>query len=129
MFVSYAYNNVFFDGARGDEPGDGPLYERGFAGWTQAFWSNGTGDAAFGRNVGFHEVDYGDARPGDVVCYCEGDAYATSDSCYHVALYLGDGMMIDSNYDGVGERSVWLYGSDTHFLSFSGSAVAEAWRP
>lgn len=128
MFVSYAYNNVFFGGARADEPGNGPYYENGFAGWTQAYWSNGTGDLNCGRNVGFHEVSPEEVLPGDVVCYTSGDPYASSDNCYHVGLYYGDGQVIDSEYQGVSINDIDMSDRSLRFLSFSGSETVKLYE-
>lgn len=129
MFVSYAYNNVFFDGARGDEPGDGPIYRDGFAGWTQAFWGNAAADNRWGLNPGFHEVAPGQAKPGDVICWMyEGDAYGETDMCYHVSMYEGDGWHIESNFGGVVEAPIDIWRDDIHFLSYEWSDVARTWQ-
>lgn len=129
MFVSYAYNNTFFGGARADRPGNGPKYEDGFAGWTQAYWANCTGDAGLGVNPGFHEVDADEAKPGDVICFLDyADAYSSPDYCYHVGMYHGDGKVIDSSYAGVTVRDIDMSDPTLHFLSFDGSDAVREWE-
>lgn len=130
MFVSYSYNNVFFGGARADEPGDGPLYTDGCAGWTQAYWGNAMDDSRWGLNPGFHEVSADEVLPGDVVCFLDyADAYDAADFCYHVGMYCGRGRVIDStDSHGVAIRNIDLSDPTLHYMSFSGSDVANRWQ-
>ena len=118
MFVSYCYNQVFFNGVSGQQPGLG-----GFYGSTYEYWGNVTHDGYDAYNKKFVEVSASEAQPGDVVAYTSGNAYASYSSCGHVALYIGNGRAIGACYSGVLESSVegQADGRDIHYLKYVGS--------
>ncbi len=124
MFVSYCYNQALFDGVSGQEM-DTP----GFYGSTYEYWGNVTNDGYDPHNKGFVEVSADEAQPGDVVAYTEGsDPYSSFSSCTHVALYVGDGMIIGStgvgnSGPGVVEGTVdsQAYGREPHYLRYVGT--------
>lgn len=127
MFVSYCYNQVLFNGARGDDESG-----EGFYGSCNDFWGNVTNDGYDPKNKGFVEVSAEEAKPGDVVCYTEGsDPYASNDACEHVALYTGNGQIVGSwgsGYSGPGvirgdveSQADGYYGMrDVHYLHYVG---------
>ena len=126
MLVSYIYNNILFNGVRGDSM-DTP----GFYGSTYEYWGNVTRDGYDPHNKGFIEVPAEEAQPGDVVAYTEGyDPYESAQSCGHVALYIGDGEVIGANGTGSGDAAVGqvevtsveaqAYGRDAHYLHYVG---------
>lgn len=119
MFVSYCYNQVFFNGVSAQYPGLG-----GFYGSTYEYWGNVTNDGYDPYNKKFVEVSAAEAQPGDVVAYTSGaNPYATYSACGHVALYIGNGKIIGSGSPGVVEGSVesQAVGRDIHYLKYVGS--------
>ena len=124
MFVSYCYNQVFFNGVRGDD-----WNTSGFYGSTYEYWGNVTNDGYNPHNKKFVEVSQAEAQPGDVVAYTSGsNPYSSYSSCGHVALYLGNGRIIGSwglgtSGPGIIEGDVdsQAVGRDPHYLKYVGS--------
>lgn len=124
MFVSYCYNQVFFNGVRGDD-----WNTSGFYGSTYEYWGNVTTDGYNPHNKKFVEVSAAEALPGDVVAYTSGsNPYSSYSTCGHVALYTGNGRIIGSwglgtSGPGIIEGDVesQAVGRDPHFLRYVGS--------
>ncbi len=121
MFVSYCYNQALFNGASGQERGLG-----GFYGSTWEYWGNVTNDGYDAYNKGFVEVPAEEAQPGDVIAFLklnEGNDYHDSYSnCYHVGLYEGDGVMVESGGLGVAEIGIDVNREDIRFLRYVGTS-------
>ena len=121
MFVSYAYNTVYFNGHRGDDASEGKQRKSWFVGWTQCYWSNVAKDDYGGTNMPFVEVYPEDAQPGDVICYVDRveDQYSTGNNCHHVAMYVGNSQEI--NGGGGSIHPIDMNDGVKHFLHFVGS--------
>ena len=121
MFVSYCYNQVFFGGVSGQSSSS-----TGFYGSTWEFWGNVSKDGYNAHNKKFVEVKPSEAKPGDVIAFLRGgDHYSSHSNCYHVGLYSGNGMFIDSSGSGtsgvgVQEHAIDINRSDIHFLRYVG---------
>ena len=129
MFVSYTYNIVLFNGARGDD-----WNTSGFYGSTYEYWGNVTNDGYNPHNKNFVEVSAEEAQPGDVVAYTDGsDPYSSYSSCGHVALYIGNGRIIGAWGAGCGsigqvdegtvESQAYTFGGgmrQVHYLRYVG---------
>ncbi len=117
MFVAYCYNNVFFGGARGDFQLDGKP-RSAFYGATTLFWPT---EERAGRhfNHGFVEVDKSEAMPGDVVAYTHYDAKEGKYKCGHVALYTGNGKIMEAG--GRDEHSFDMNSNTIHILHYVGN--------
>ena len=121
MFVSYCYNQVFFGGVSGQSTGLG-----GFYGSTYEYWGNVTHDGYNPHNKKFVEVKPSEAQAGDVIAFLRGGShYSSYSNCYHVGLYSGNGMFLDSSGSGtsgvgVTEHAIDINRSDIHFLRYVG---------
>ena len=120
MFVAYCYNQVYFNGARGDFPLDSQPHNA-FYGATTLFWAN-VAPGASHYNHGFVEVQPEEAIAGDVVAYIKSDAvnhpYSDRSNCNHVALYTGNGNIMEAG--GRDEHSININASNLHFLHYTG---------
>ncbi len=121
MFVSYCYNQVFFGGVSGQSSNTS-----GFFGSTYEYWGNVTKDGYNPHNKKFVEVKGSEAQAGDVIAFLRGnDHYSSYSNCYHVGLYSGNGMFLDSSGSGtsgigVTEHGIDVNRSDIHFLRYVG---------
>ena len=122
MFVSYCYNQVFFDGKSGQNRNPGAFF-----GSTYEYWGNVTHDGYDPWNKKFVEVSYSEAQAGDVMAFvnCD-DPYSSYSCCYHVGLYIGDGHYIDSSGSGTSGLGVSEHSSvpssGVHYLRYMGNS-------
>lgn len=119
MFVAYCYNTVMFNGHRGDDMTEYPHYTGYVYGATTVFWGAVSHDGGpNGINEGFVEVPASEARPGDVICFVNGDdPYSSCNNCNHVALYVGDSRMIEG---GGTEHDFDMSNGTLHYLHYVG---------
>ncbi len=120
MFVAYCYNQVYFNGARGDFSLDSKPHEA-FYGATTLFWAN-VAPGASHYNRGFVEVRPEEAIAGDVVAYIKSEAvnhpYSDRSNCNHVALYTGNGKIMEAG--GGDEHNFDMNAPHIHFLHYTG---------
>ena len=66
-------------------------------------------------------IDVDDVQPGDLVLFRFYDPGQPRARYPHVAIYAGDGQIVDSSYGGVQVRPLWAWGARLEFRRVPGA--------
>lgn len=93
-------------------------------------WGDAIGATIYTQGGGEFEVvpSLAQARPGDVICYFKGADTSRSTLCGHVALYVGDGMVIGAWGYGTPGTSYYMAGGSVRKTSVAGQMIGAAYR-